>query len=174
MWFRRELLAKSFICSYWSGEELTDVPPSVFGLDESERLFAIGNGKSEGHMLTHHWAPSPDGSVDLRAGARTWIDALSLSYQLEIALGRELFISEKGFEKALNELGPIGGKRGLEVTATKPTKVKLMEELIAEIWPNGVPRGLNAKDRNIKIHSAAKAKDWSKTSDRTIARALKK
>ena len=110
-WFRQELHAESFFCAYWSSStELSIIPANAFGRDDSKTLFEL-DLESETDLSAEFLPSSPDELGILRGrGMLTWADGLTLSYQIEAAVGQEIFVSIEGFEKALMELQD--GKNG--------------------------------------------------------------
>lgn len=125
-WFRRELFAGSFDCSYWSASGyFTKIPPKVFGLGESEQLLTGDTAPEESSSI-------PTGDILqndrdwLRRGAVTWVDGLPgtpywLSSQIESATGRELFISTIDFEAELKKLGGEAAVKMTDVVVSRPS-----------------------------------------------------
>jgi hypothetical protein len=69
------------------------------------------------------------------------------------------------------EAKPAAGS--LMPSANKSAKFTGVMLAIKELWPEGIPAGLTAKDRNLQIRRWQRENNLSQSSDRTIQRALK-
>ncbi len=175
-WFRRELFAGSFDCSYRSASGyFTKIPPEVFYSDESEQLFADDTAPDESSSIETGGIRQND--LDWRGrNSVTWVDCLPgtpywLSTQIESAAGRELFISLIGFEAALKQFNEAGVKKFIVIVPPPANRPPEMRDEVRRILRKLGPEWLTGKKAALLVKVNAQTK--SPVSRDTLRRALK-
>ena len=130
-WFRGELYAKSFSCSYFSStNKLYEIPYVVFAYDESIGLFESGIDST---VVSEASPPEIDlaflhGNNLFKGHFRTYIDQgpnspYYILDELDSARGKVLFISKEPFKKALSRIVPRDSD-----TNKQPQEIKILNK----------------------------------------------
>ena len=189
-WFRQELHAKSFSCSYFSvANKLKEIPHVVFADDESIGLFEFGK---QATGVAEENAPEIDLAFLRRDNFlndqyRTYTDQgpnspYFISDELELARGKQLFISKMGFEDSLAPQTGMRNKNYVENRQSRQRATKSeAQNIVAHRPPHkreetiSILRQLDPsqlEDKRESLLSIVNAKATSKISKDTLRRAL--